>query len=98
MDIVSNPQKSREIADEVAKETLLNIIDTSCKFIPEDDPSEYIYLMVHIIGNIMSKMAISLEGYAKIYGIHDMNIKIIKEWIVKIEGEYTKAYKQENRE
>ena len=54
-------------------------------------------MLIHALSNLTARIIISLENYAKIYGIHDMTSKTIEDWIVAITKEYVSAYKEENR-
>ena len=56
----------------------------------EDDPAESIYLSVHILGNLLAKVYLSLENYGEIYGIPNLTIKSLKEWINTIADEHIK--------
>jgi hypothetical protein len=82
-------------ANEISVKIMKIISEETKNFHPDDDPAEQIYLACHILGNLKSKILISLEGYGKIYGISNMTIKSINEWISNISNEYLKSYEKE---
>lgn len=72
MSIVKDKKFTMDFAHEVTKK----LIDVVCQegkvFNVDDDPAEHVYLILHVVGFFMSKMAMSLEGFAQIYGINGL--------------------------
>jgi len=88
--IVRDKAASLAKANEVTGKILAIITNESKDFITEDDPSENIYLAIHILGNLFAKVCISLEGFGKIYNIPNLTSESIKEWIDVVVLEYLK--------
>lgn len=88
--IVRDKKASIVKANEVASKIITMILQESESFIVEAEPAENIYLAVHIVGNLISKICMSLEGFGKIYAIPNMNSKAIKTWIDLIAKEHLK--------
>lgn len=51
------------------------------KFSDGGDPAEQIYLAAHIMGQIMSKLIIGMDGYAEVYNISNFSGEKFKEWV-----------------
>lgn len=86
--IVENKEETLKKANEVSTKILSLIIKETKDFFCDDDPAEQIYLGCHIVGGLLTKMCISLEEYGKIYGIPNLDIKKVKEFINTISDEY----------
>lgn len=80
-DIVKDKVASIVKADEVATLLADTIKQEANAFDCDDDPAEFIYLSVHIMGSLLAKMLVSLEGYAHTYGIQNLTVKAIQEWV-----------------
>jgi hypothetical protein len=85
--IVENKELTIEKANDISSKLILMISSESKSFVCEDDPAEQIYLGCHILGSLLAKVCISLEGYGQIYGIKNLNKESIMEWINKIANE-----------
>ncbi len=94
MNVVKDKELTLLKADEIASMIIKLIGEETKNFHPEDDPAEQIYLGCHVLGNLYAKILISLEGYGKIYGIANLSIKSIGEWVDQISKEYIANYAQ----
>jgi hypothetical protein len=78
-------------ADEIANQLLKIIKTESSDFSPQDqasDPSEQIYLGVHIMGNLLAKMCELLEGYGLTYTMDTITKTKAQDWIHFIANEH----------
>jgi hypothetical protein len=92
--IVENKKATLEKASDISN-LLLNVMKEESKtFNDADDPAEQFYLLNHIIGSFIAKCIISLDGYAKIYGIENLTSIDFYEWIILTTTEYIKAFKE----
>jgi hypothetical protein len=90
--IVRDKEKSIEQANYIADMIMDNLNESLLDFDQDgDDPAEHIYLVVHIIGNLIFKICFTLEGYGQVYGIKKMDKEMIKKWINTITEEYFKT-------
>lgn len=85
--IVENKEATLNKANEISSKLLKIIIEDTKDFNCEDDPAEQIYLISHVIGNLLAKSCLSLEEYGKIYGIENLTYDSILEWITLITKE-----------
>ena len=92
--IVENKELTLNKANEIASKLLKIIIEDTKDFNCQDDPAEQIYLISHIIGNLLNKSCLSLEEYGKIYGIENLTFESILEWITLITKEIVKVGKK----
>lgn len=93
--IIKDKQKSTELANEISHR-LMDVIKEECdKFKCDDDPVEYIYLLNHIIANLMARICIGIDGYSKIYNIEILTIPILIDWINTIALEHIEINKKE---
>jgi hypothetical protein len=83
--------KDRVLTHEKARDIATKIIETISKestlFNDEGDPAEQIYLFVHTIATLNAQFIMSMDGYAKIYGIPNFDGKVFREWVKKVEDE-----------
>jgi len=79
--IVKNKESTINKANEIASKLLKMIAEDTKDFNCEDDPAEQIYLISHVMGNLLAKSCLSLEEYGKIYGILDLTYESILRWI-----------------
>lgn len=91
--IVQNKQATLEKANDISSKLMTLMSDELKSFTPSDDPAEQIYLACHTIGNLLAKIYISLDGYAKIYNIAGLNKDTIKDWVCLICDENLKINK-----
>lgn len=89
--IVADKEASIEKANEISHKLLSLITDEAKDFKCEDDPAENIYLVIHTVGSLMSKVAIALQGYGEIYGIEKLLPETSIEWISAISREHINA-------
>ena len=90
--IVSDKSATLEKADEISYKLVEIIANGSKEFECYDDPAENIYLSVHILGNLIAKIAIALQSYGSdIYGIQQLNPETTVEWIAAIANEHIKV-------
>lgn len=90
--IVKDKEKTLTKADEIAVKIIDLIKDEVTTFECEDDPAEFIYLYVHIAGNVVAKICVILYLYSKIYAIPNVDPKSINEWIDATIKEYIPHY------
>ena len=93
--VVENKQASIEKANEISSKIMNLIAEETKKFDCDDDPAEQIYLACHIAGCFLSKVCLSLEGYAEIYDIKNLDCKSVSEWINVISNETISLNKKE---
>jgi hypothetical protein len=79
--IVENKEKSLYKADEISKKIMSLISNELKEFNPSDDPAEQIYICLHTVGILLTKIVTVLVGYGKIYNIKGLNEDIIYKWI-----------------
>lgn len=89
--IVKNSQETIKKADEVSTELLKCMLTSTVGYDCEDDPAEQIYFASHCLGSLLAKVIISLDSYAKTYGIQNMTPAKVVEWVSKICMEHVKA-------
>jgi hypothetical protein len=61
-------------------------IESSSEY--DDDPAEHIYMSVHAIGMLCTRLALTLEEYGKIYGIENLTAEKIAEWLSLVISEH----------
>jgi hypothetical protein len=96
MDIVADKKSTLESANKIANILIEKMVGETKGFQTEDDPAEYIYISLHILGNIISKIIISLEGYSSIYGIDKLTSEFMQKFINEVSLEYMSVYKKTN--
>lgn len=85
--IVKDKQKIYEQSEVIANKILKFLVE-ECKLpCNANDPAEQIYLLLHTIARMNVKSIFALEGYAKIYGIGEMDKDSIHLWIDSITQE-----------
>lgn len=90
--IVKDKELTLIKADEITSMIMKLISEETKNFFPDDDPAEQIYLGCHVMGSLLAKILISLEGYGNIYGIPNLTIKSMSEWVNQITTEYVSNY------
>jgi hypothetical protein len=73
---------SEDLMNYVAKRCLESSSDN------DDDPAEHIYMSVHAIACLCTRLSLTLAEYGKIYGIEKMTPKQIFAWISEIACEH----------
>lgn len=96
--IVKDQQQKIEIANEISGDTLNFILGKSQKHILklEDDPADIFYLMAHIVASLNFKIKKTMEEYAKIYGVEQMDYNAFDAWVITIEKVYRENYPKEH--
>jgi|ERR1044071_3083898 hypothetical protein len=92
--IVSNKETSISKANELSGE-LIELIGKRCmEHQGDDDPAENVYLFVHTIGLLNTKVCIALQNYSYVYGIDKMTKETIFDWIKTLTSEYMANHKE----
>lgn len=85
MEVMDNVIKDKEElitkADKVSNELLLTMKKISSDVDEEHDPRQIIYFLIHVISQLCSKTAISIQGFGEIYGIQGLTISAVKSWM-----------------
>jgi len=91
--IIKDQKLIIEKANEISNKLLISSSDLSQEVFCDDDPSENIYLIVHVISSLLAKTCLSLEEHGKTYDIKDFTRIKAKEWIDRVADEYLDHYK-----
>lgn len=90
--IVENKEETLNKANKISSKIIRFISNEFEKEEVTADPAENAYLSCHIIGILLAKTCVSLEGYGETYGIPNFNIDLIKGWINEIAKENLEHY------
>jgi hypothetical protein len=91
--IVENKEKAIETAFTISNRLIDLMKSEALNYGEHADPAEQIYLHVHIISLLLSQMIIQLVNYGKIYGIDNLTLKSIKDWVETTTEEYIRYNK-----
>ena len=82
--IVKDKALTLERANEISDYLLNQLVKKSIESMDGDDPADQIYLAAHIFGQLLCKIALSIEGYGKVYGITGMDAIEFMSWVKEI--------------
>lgn len=75
---------------------ILDLIANDCKDSKNiKSPGEHLYFYVHAIARINVKFILTLDGYAKVYGIEKLDKTVAKKWIDAITNELLELCEKE---
>lgn len=92
--IVKDFKETITKAAQIAEKMAALFSEDSKMFEDGGDPAEQIYLCAHTIGQLNACFALSMDGYAKVYGIKDLNREMFKSWIDEIYKEIIEQNKE----
>jgi len=95
--IVSDKKATVYKANEIAKQILDIVSREITDFKCIDDPAENVYLVIHTISILSTKLFMALEKYCNTYGVENMAIDDIYKSTCKSMLEYLEAYKDNGK-
>lgn len=96
--IIKDKEELINKADRVSNELLLSMKKISSDLDEEHDPRQIIYFLIHVISQLCSKTAISIQGFGEIYGINDLTISAVKSWMDSNFSTYIEMFDTNNLE
>lgn len=85
--IVKDFKETLTKASKITEKMAALFSEESKMFEDGGDPAEQIYLCAHTLGQLNACFALSMDGYAKVYGIKDLNSEMFKQWVDEISKE-----------